>query len=64
MTDSCGDFDLLQRIEVDLADVVVSKWRSRKTGLTVVHIANDGMPLLFFLSTSDAPCACRFSADR
>lgn len=38
MTETHGNFDLLQRVKVDYADVTLSKWRSRQTGLTVVHV--------------------------
>lgn len=37
-----GNFDLLQRVKLDFTDVVVSKWRSRVTGLSVVHLDYDG----------------------
>ncbi|KXN89943.1 hypothetical protein AN958_04947 [Leucoagaricus sp. SymC.cos] len=37
-TESHGNFDLVKRIKLDYTDVVVSKWRSRRTGLTVVHM--------------------------
>ncbi|KAH9941151.1 Metalloenzyme, LuxS/M16 peptidase-like protein [Epithele typhae] len=35
------NFDLLARVKVDFADLEVSKWRSRVTGLGVVHIDCD-----------------------
>ncbi|KAG9314439.1 Metalloenzyme, LuxS/M16 peptidase-like protein [Chiua virens] len=35
---SFGNFDLLQRIKLDYTDVVVSKWRSRVSGLSLVHL--------------------------
>lgn len=38
---SYGNFDLLQRIEVESAESVIEEWRSRTTGLTVVHIDYD-----------------------
>jgi hypothetical protein len=41
-TESHGNFDLVKRIKLDYTDVVVSKWRSRKTGLTVVHMDYEG----------------------
>ncbi|KAJ3568798.1 hypothetical protein NP233_g5473 [Leucocoprinus birnbaumii] len=37
-TESHGNFDLVKRVKLDYTDVVVSKWRSRKTGLSVVHM--------------------------
>ncbi|RDB28821.1 hypothetical protein Hypma_015435 [Hypsizygus marmoreus] len=33
-----GNFDLVKRVKLDFTDVVVSKWRSRITGLSVVHL--------------------------
>ncbi|KAJ4001026.1 Metalloenzyme, LuxS/M16 peptidase-like protein [Lentinula boryana] len=33
-----GNFDLIQRFKLDFADVVVSKYRSRVTGLSIVHL--------------------------
>ncbi|KAF8844003.1 hypothetical protein BDN67DRAFT_895938 [Paxillus ammoniavirescens] len=35
---SFGNFDLVQRVNLDYTDVVVSKWQSRATGLTIVHL--------------------------
>lgn len=32
------NFDLVKRVKLDFTDVTVSKWRSRVTGLTVVHL--------------------------
>ncbi len=37
-----GNFDLLQRVKLDFTDVTVSKWRSRVTGLSIVHLDYDG----------------------
>ncbi|EJD55672.1 hypothetical protein AURDEDRAFT_109912 [Auricularia subglabra TFB-10046 SS5] len=33
-----GNFDLLNRVKVKYGDVVISKWRSRVSGLSLVHI--------------------------
>ncbi|KAF5390191.1 hypothetical protein D9757_002846 [Collybiopsis confluens] len=33
-----GNFDLLQKVKLDYTDVVVSKYRSRVTGLNVIHL--------------------------
>lgn len=38
-----GNFDLVKRIKLDYTDVVVSKWQSRVTGLTVVHLDYEGI---------------------
>ncbi|KAJ7487689.1 Metalloenzyme, LuxS/M16 peptidase-like protein [Mycena galericulata] len=37
-TEKFGNFDLVKRIKLDFTDVQVSKWRSRVTGLSVVHL--------------------------
>lgn len=33
-----GDFDLIKRVKINFSDVTVSSWRSRVTGLNVVHL--------------------------
>lgn len=40
---SYGNFDLIKRVPVDKTKIVVSKWRSRVTGLSVVHIDYEGI---------------------
>lgn len=42
MTESYGNFDLVKRIKLDFADIEVTRWRSRVTGLTVEHVDYDG----------------------
>jgi hypothetical protein len=37
-----GNFDLVRRFKLDFTDVTVSKWRSRTTGLSVVHLDYEG----------------------
>ncbi|TFK41069.1 Metalloenzyme, LuxS/M16 peptidase-like protein [Crucibulum laeve] len=37
-TESFGNFDLVKKLKLEFTDVVVSKWKSRITGLTVVHL--------------------------
>ena len=37
-----GNFDLIRTENLGLADIVVSKYRSRETGLTVVHLDYEG----------------------
>ncbi|KAG6911895.1 hypothetical protein DXG01_000142 [Tephrocybe rancida] len=44
LPDSYGNFDLVKRVKLDFTDVTVSKWRSRKTGLSVVHLDYEGKP--------------------
>lgn len=41
-SESYGNFDLVKRLNLDFADIVVSKWKSRVTGLSVVHLDYDG----------------------
>lgn len=38
-----GNFDLVKRFKLDFADIRVSKWKSRTSGLSVVHLDYDGM---------------------
>ncbi|KAH8114457.1 Metalloenzyme, LuxS/M16 peptidase-like protein [Phellopilus nigrolimitatus] len=38
MTETYGNFDLIQRVKLDITDVVLTKWRSRITGLSIVHL--------------------------
>lgn len=40
---SYGNFDLVKRFRVELADVEITKWRSRITGLSVVHVDYEGL---------------------
>jgi len=42
-TESFGNYDLIKRVKLDFTDVVVSKWKSRVTGLTVIHMDYEGM---------------------
>jgi hypothetical protein len=37
-----GNFDLVKRVKLDFTDVTVSKWRSRVTGLSIVHLDYEG----------------------
>ena len=48
--ESSGNFDLLKRVDVAYSPITVSKWRSRVTGLTVVHIDYEGNAALFLYS--------------
>ena len=41
--ESFGNFDLVKRLKLDFTDLLVSKWRSRCTGLTVIHLDYDGI---------------------
>ncbi|KZV65225.1 hypothetical protein PENSPDRAFT_587192 [Peniophora sp. CONT] len=36
--ESYGNFDLVKRVELDFTPVTIHKWRSRESGLTVVHL--------------------------
>ena len=52
-----GNFDLVTRAKLDYADIIVSKWRSRVTGLGVVHLDYNGtlqtLLLLWFIGDGD-----------
>ncbi|EGN98675.1 hypothetical protein SERLA73DRAFT_73284 [Serpula lacrymans var. lacrymans S7.3] len=37
-TQKFGNFDLVKRVHLDYTDISVSKWRSRVTGLSIVHL--------------------------
>jgi len=37
-----GNFDLVKRVKLNFTDVTVSKWRSRVTGLSIVHLDYEG----------------------
>lgn len=39
-----GNFDLVTRAKLEYADILVSKWKSRTTGLSVVHLDYNGTP--------------------
>ena len=41
--ESFGNYDLIKRIKLDFTDVVVAKWKSRVTGLTVIHLDYEGL---------------------
>lgn len=41
-TETFGNFNLLKRVKLDYTDVVVSKWQSRVTGLSIVHLDFEG----------------------
>ena len=38
-----GNFDLIRSERLELGDILVSKYRSRETGLTVVHLDYEGV---------------------
>ncbi|KAF9822062.1 hypothetical protein IEO21_00056 [Rhodonia placenta] len=40
-TESFGNFDLVKRLKLDSSDIVLSKWKSRVTGLSIVHLDYD-----------------------
>lgn len=42
VTEKHGNFDLVKRLKLNYTDVVVSKWRSRNTGLSIVHVDYEG----------------------
>jgi hypothetical protein len=53
-SETFGNYDLVKRFKLDYTDVVVSKWKSRSTGLTVIHLDYDGILFsLGFIVRSD-----------
>ena len=38
-----GNFDLVTKTQLDYTDVLITKWRSRVTGLRVVHLDYEGV---------------------
>jgi hypothetical protein len=38
-----GNFDLVKEFKLDYADITISKWQSRVTGLSVVHLDYEGV---------------------
>lgn len=46
-SESFGNFDLLKRTKVPGTLIQVSKWRSRVTGLSVVHLDYEGLDLSY-----------------
>jgi hypothetical protein len=45
-SESFQNFDLIKRVKLDFTDVTVSKWKSRVTGLSVIHLDYEGAPSL------------------
>lgn len=43
MSESYGNFDRVVDVKLDYTDVRVSRWRSRVTGLNVVHLDYEGL---------------------
>jgi hypothetical protein len=41
-TDSIGNFELLKRITLNYTGVTITKWRSKDTGLKIVHVGYEG----------------------
>jgi hypothetical protein len=41
-SETFGDFDLINRVKLGFSEVTVSSWRSRVTGLNVVHLDYEG----------------------
>jgi hypothetical protein len=41
-SETFGDFDLINRVKINFSEVTVSSWRSRVTGLNVVHLDYEG----------------------
>ena len=43
ISETFGNYDLVKKFKLEFTDVVVSKWKSRSTGLTVIHLDYDGI---------------------
>lgn len=41
-SEAYGNFDLIAKTKLDYTDVLISKWKSRETGLSVVHLDYEG----------------------
>lgn len=41
-SETFGNFDLINRVNLGFSEVTVSSWRSRVTGLNVVHLDYEG----------------------
>ena len=41
-----GNFDLVNKFKVDYADIAVSSWQSRESGLRLLHLDYEGEPVL------------------
>ena len=41
-SETFGDFDLINRVKLGFSEIMVSSWRSRVTGLNVVHLDYEG----------------------
>ena len=41
-SETFGDFDLINRVKPGFSEITVSSWRSRVTGLNVVHLDYEG----------------------
>ena len=42
-----GNFDLVTQTKLDYTNLEVQKWRSRVTGLSVVHLDYEGAPVVY-----------------
>jgi hypothetical protein len=50
-----GNFDLIKRVKLGFSDITVSDWRSRVTGLKVVHLDYEGKRLASAARSSYVP---------
>ena len=56
ISETFGNYDLVKKFKLDFTDVVVSKWKSRSTGLTVIHLDYDGILFSKCVLVSDWFC--------
>jgi len=61
--ESFGNYDLVKRLKLDFTDVVISKWKSRSTGLTVIHLEYEGIFILFRFYIMKRLIFFRYSTD-
>jgi hypothetical protein len=59
-----GNFDLVKRADLNLANIVASKWRSRVSGLSVVHLDYEGTSYSSECNLSSFELVCFTSTSR
>lgn len=53
--ESFGNFDLIKQVKLKFTDVTISKWQSRVTGLSIVHLDYEGMSFSYSFATTAKP---------
>ena len=62
-TETFGNFDLINRVKPGFAEITVSSWRSRTTGLNVVHLDYEGERVAAAVSHPSSYVHRLYSAD-